>query len=104
MAFSFPARLRKRITIWSVMFAALGFFALVRLTPHLGAIVGVRSGPDIARGRRVRGSAWHPDVLPVGQDRADPSPGDRIACSDKPRAVGQATPGRSVTVISANHA
>jgi len=39
--------LRKRITIWSVLFAALWIFILVRLGPHLGAIVGLRSGDDI---------------------------------------------------------
>ena len=48
MAFSVPAGLRKRITIGNVVFAALGIFVLVRLAPHLGAIVGVRSGEDIA--------------------------------------------------------
>lgn len=48
MAFSLPAGLRKRITIWTVLFAALGLFVLVRLAPHLGAIIGVRSGQDIA--------------------------------------------------------
>jgi cytochrome c biogenesis protein CcmG/thiol:disulfide interchange protein DsbE len=47
MAFSLPAGLRRHITIWNVLFAALGIFALVRLAPHLGAIVGVRSGQDI---------------------------------------------------------
>jgi thiol-disulfide isomerase/thioredoxin len=47
MVFSLPAGLRRRITIWNVLFAALGIFVLVRLAPHLGAIVGVRSGQDI---------------------------------------------------------
>lgn len=48
MAFSLPAGLRRRITIWNVLFAALGIFVLVRLVPHLGAIIGVRSGQDTA--------------------------------------------------------
>lgn len=47
MAFSLPAALRKRITIWNALFVALGIFVLVRLAPHLGAIIGVRSGQDI---------------------------------------------------------
>lgn len=47
MAFSLPAGVRKRITIWNVLFAALGIFVLVRLAPHLGAIIGIRSGQDI---------------------------------------------------------
>lgn len=48
MRFSPPAGLRKRMTIWSVLLAALWIFILVKLAPHLGAIVGVRSGGDIA--------------------------------------------------------
>jgi thiol-disulfide isomerase/thioredoxin len=40
--------MRKRLTIWNVLLAALGVFVLVRLAPHLGAIIGVRSGQDIA--------------------------------------------------------
>jgi thiol-disulfide isomerase/thioredoxin len=48
MALSVPAGLRKRITIWSVLFAALWVFILVRMAPHLGAIIGVPSGEDIA--------------------------------------------------------
>jgi thiol-disulfide isomerase/thioredoxin len=48
VAFLSPAWLRKRITIWNVLFAALWIFVLVRLAPHLGAIIGVRSGDDIA--------------------------------------------------------
>jgi thiol-disulfide isomerase/thioredoxin len=48
VAFSLPAGLRKRITIWSVLFAAVWIFVLVRLAPHLGAIVGIRSGGDVA--------------------------------------------------------
>ena len=47
MSFSVPAGLRKRISIWNALFAALGIFVLVRLGPHLGAILGVRSGQDI---------------------------------------------------------
>ena len=47
MSFSLPAGLRRRITIWNALFAALGIFVLVRLAPHLGAILGVRSGQDI---------------------------------------------------------
>ena len=48
MLFSLPVWLRKRLTIWNVLFAALSIFVLVRLAPHLGAIIGVRSGDDIA--------------------------------------------------------
>lgn len=48
MAFTLPAGLRQRITLWNVLFAALGLFVLVRLAPHVGAIIGVRSGHDIA--------------------------------------------------------
>jgi thiol:disulfide interchange protein len=48
MALSLPAGVRKRLTIWNVLFAALWIFVLVRLAPHLGAIIGVRSGQDIA--------------------------------------------------------
>ena len=47
MKFSLPAGLRKRMTIWNAVFTALVIFVLVRLGPHLGAIVGVRSGQDI---------------------------------------------------------
>ncbi|HEX9563947.1 MAG TPA: TlpA disulfide reductase family protein [Gemmatimonadaceae bacterium] len=47
MAFSIPLRVRKRITVWSVLFTALWIFVLVRLAPHLGALVGVRSGADV---------------------------------------------------------
>lgn len=35
------------MTIWTVALAALWIFIAVRLAPHLGAIVGVRSGDDI---------------------------------------------------------
>jgi thiol-disulfide isomerase/thioredoxin len=48
MQFSLPSWLRKRLTIWNGLFAALAIFVLVRLAPHLGAIIGVRSGQDIA--------------------------------------------------------
>lgn len=48
MAFTVPAWLRGRFTIWNALFAALMIFVLVRLAPHLGAIIGVRSGEDIA--------------------------------------------------------
>jgi cytochrome c biogenesis protein CcmG/thiol:disulfide interchange protein DsbE len=48
MAYSLLAGLRKRITIWSALFAAIWIFVLVRLAPHLGAIIGVRSAEDIA--------------------------------------------------------
>lgn len=48
MRFPLQAWLRKRLTIWNVLFAGLAIFVLVRLGPHLGAIVGVRSGQDIA--------------------------------------------------------
>src|SRR5512139_25589 len=47
MDFQVPTRLRK-LTIWSVLFAAVWIFILVRLAPHLGAIIGVRSGENIA--------------------------------------------------------
>ncbi|HSA54958.1 MAG TPA: TlpA disulfide reductase family protein [Gemmatimonadaceae bacterium] len=33
---------------WTIVFAAVWVFVLVRLAPHLGAIVGIRSGNDIA--------------------------------------------------------
>ena len=48
MSPTFPPWLRKRVTVWSVLFTALWIFVLVRLAPHLGAMVGVRSGGDIA--------------------------------------------------------
>lgn len=47
MALPLPNGLRKRITIWNALFTVLGIFVLVRLAPHLGAIIGVRSGQDI---------------------------------------------------------
>ena len=53
MALSLPAGLRKRITIWNALFAALWIFVLVRFAPHFGAIMGVRSGEDIAPGFSV---------------------------------------------------
>lgn len=48
MAFTLPPWLRKPPTIWTLLFAGLWIFILVRLAPHLGAIVGVRSGGEVA--------------------------------------------------------
>jgi cytochrome c biogenesis protein CcmG/thiol:disulfide interchange protein DsbE len=62
MAFSLPAGLRRHITIWNVLFAALGIFVMIRLAPHLGAIVGVRSGQDIVPDFTV--TTLDGDVLP----------------------------------------
>lgn len=47
MVYSLPAGLRKRLTIWNVVLVALLLFVMARLAPHLGAIIGVRSGEDI---------------------------------------------------------
>ncbi|MEZ4423564.1 MAG: TlpA disulfide reductase family protein [Gemmatimonadota bacterium] len=37
---------RRRITLWSVLLAALWIFVLVRLAPHLAAVVGIETGGD----------------------------------------------------------
>lgn len=42
-----PPWLRKRLTFWNLVLLAVLVFAAPRLLPHLGAIVGVRSGDDI---------------------------------------------------------
>jgi len=41
-------RLLKKLSIWDVLFAGLAIFLLVRLGPHLGAIVGY--APDSGQG------------------------------------------------------
>jgi cytochrome c biogenesis protein CcmG/thiol:disulfide interchange protein DsbE len=48
MAFALPRWPLKRPTIWTILFAGLWIFILVRFAPHIGAIVGVRSGGEIA--------------------------------------------------------
>jgi len=51
-----PAWLRKRLTLWNLVFLALLIVVIPRLAPHLGAIVGIRSGDDIV-------PAWHATAL-----------------------------------------
>jgi cytochrome c biogenesis protein CcmG, thiol:disulfide interchange protein DsbE len=41
------ARLRRWLRPWNLVFLALLAFVLVRLGPHLGAVVGIRSGEDL---------------------------------------------------------
>lgn len=42
------ARLRRHLTLWNLVTVAILLVAAPRLLPHLGALVGVRSGPDVA--------------------------------------------------------
>lgn len=39
---------RRHLTLGNALLVAVALFALVRLSPHLGAIVGIRSGDDLA--------------------------------------------------------
>lgn len=39
------ARLRRHLTVWNLMTVAILVWAAPRLMPHLGALVGVDSGP-----------------------------------------------------------
>jgi cytochrome c biogenesis protein CcmG/thiol:disulfide interchange protein DsbE len=41
------ARLRRWLHPWNLLFLAVLAFAIVRLGPHLGAVVGIRSGEDL---------------------------------------------------------
>jgi len=48
MTTPFRGRLRRWLHPWNLVFLAVLAFVLVRLGPHLGAVVGLRSGEDIA--------------------------------------------------------
>jgi thiol-disulfide isomerase/thioredoxin len=41
------SRLRRWLSPWNLVFLAVLAFVLVRLGPHLGAVVGIRSGEDL---------------------------------------------------------
>ncbi len=41
------ARIRRHLTVWNIVVVAVLVMAAPRLLPHLGALVGVRSGPDV---------------------------------------------------------
>jgi cytochrome c biogenesis protein CcmG, thiol:disulfide interchange protein DsbE len=43
-----PPRLRRHLTLGNLLLAAVLVWAAPRLLPHLGALVGVGSGPDLA--------------------------------------------------------
>ena len=42
------SRIRRLFSVWNLILAAVLVFVVIRLAPHLGALVGIRSGPELA--------------------------------------------------------